>query len=80
MPLRRLGGGRLGVSAEGVGAHVQIVVNNYSSARVTQREQSDGRGGRRVELQIEDMMTATATRPGSRFTRAVAASGGMTRL
>jgi lambda family phage tail tape measure protein len=45
MPLRRLGNGRLGVESAGGGANVQInIINNHPSARVQQREESDGRG------------------------------------
>lgn len=43
-----------------------VVINNFSQARITERETSDGRGGRRREVLIEDVMAA-AVRPGSKF-------------
>ena len=48
MPLRRLSSGRLGVEAAGGGGNMLVqIINNHSGARVSQREESDGRGGRR---------------------------------
>jgi phage-related minor tail protein len=80
MPLRRLSSGRLGVEAVG-GAGVQInIINNHASARITQREERDGRGGRRLQIQIEEMVAAAAARPGSPVPRALAGSGALVRL
>jgi hypothetical protein len=80
MPLRRLSSGRLGVEAVGGGGvHINII-NNHASARVTQREERDGRGGRRVQIQIEEMVAAAAARPGSPVPRALAGSGALVRL
>lgn len=60
MPLRRLSGGRLGVSTDGGGSQVSIqIINNHPTARVSSREESDGRGGRRTVAVIEEMV-ATA--------------------
>jgi phage-related minor tail protein len=80
MPLRRLGNGRLGVESIGGGSNVQVnIINNHSTARITQREESDGRGGRRLQIQIEEMVAAATARPGSRVPRAFAAASGVTR-
>jgi hypothetical protein len=80
MPLRRLSSGRLGVEAVGGGGvHINII-NNHASARVTQREERDGRGGRRLQIQIEEMVAAAAARPGSPVPRALAGSGALVRL
>lgn len=81
MPLRRLGSGRLGVEAAGGGANVQVIVNNNASgAKATTREQSDGRGGRRIEVMIDEMVAGALGRPGSMSRRMLSVSGGMTRL
>jgi lambda family phage tail tape measure protein len=80
MPLRRLGNGRLGVEAAGGGATMVVNIYNNTRAQVRTEEADDGRGGRRMDIVIEEMVTSAATRPGSRFTRTLAASQGMTRL
>ena len=82
MPLRRLSSGRLGVEAGGnVVVQNQIsIVNNHPSARVRQSEQSDGRGGRKTTLVIEEMVASAVARPGSQVPRAIAISGAMQRL
>ncbi|WP_291006445.1 hypothetical protein [Hyphomicrobium sp.] len=60
MPLRRLSGGRLGVSTDGAGPQVTVqIVNNHSAARVSTREESDGRGGRKTVAVVEEVV-ATA--------------------
>jgi phage-related minor tail protein len=69
MPLRRLGGGRLGVSAEGMRPQVLVqhqVINNHPTARVSQRDEDDGRGGRRTLTVIDEMMAKAASQPGSK--------------
>lgn len=55
-----------------------VVVNNNSSAKVQVREQDDGRGGRRAEIQLEDMVAAAIQRPGSRARSALSEGYGLT--
>lgn len=54
MPLKRDSQGNLGV--RGGGGSVEVVVNNYSGERAEARETTDGRGNRRVEVLVGDMV------------------------
>lgn len=47
------------------GGGVEVVVNNYSNAPATANETSDGRGGRRIEVVVGEMVAGELARPGS---------------
>ncbi len=72
VPLPRSAGGG-GSSGFGGGGgqneKLQLTVNNYSNANVRTEEESDGRGGRRSTLIIEDMTAQSLSRPGSSAAR-----------
>ncbi len=70
---RRGSSGGNGVWAGGSSPQVQFVteVNNYSSASVQTKEESDGRGGKRQAIIIQETMADAATQPGSAFGRAM---------
>lgn len=65
MPLRRDASGRLGVSAAASASPVSVEIHNYSGQPATQREVPDGRGGRRLEVTIGDLVASEIRRPGS---------------
>jgi hypothetical protein len=65
------------VEAVGAGGVRINIINNHASAHVTQREE---RHGRRLQIQIEEMVAAAAARPGSPVPRALAGSGALVRL
>jgi phage-related minor tail protein len=65
MPLTRDNSGNLGVRAQGGGSNVEVVVNNYSTAKAETRETTDSRGNRRVEVVVGDMVAQEVTRTGS---------------
>lgn len=65
MPLTRDGSGNLGVRAQGGGANVDVVVNNYGSEKATTKETTDSRGNRRIEVVIGDMVAQEVSRTGS---------------
>jgi hypothetical protein len=72
MPLRRLGNGRLGLESAGGSGNVTVIVNNNAgNTRATSKEQTDGRGGRKVIVQIDEMVAAALTRLGSASRRAL---------
>ncbi len=78
MPLARDGAGRLGVRAQGGGSsEVRIDIHNYSGAPVTQRDSTDSRGGRRVEVTIGEMAAAEMRRPGSALNNAARGGFGL---
>lgn len=80
MPLRRGPDGRLGVSAHGGsggGGNVSVVINNHSGAPVEQRSVPDGRGGRRLEVTIGEMVAAEMRRQGSAMNSATRSSFGL---
>lgn len=60
MPLKRAADGSLGVSAEGLGGGVavvmKVVVNNYSSEQVTARETEGEDGQRQLEITVGSMI------------------------
>lgn len=49
----------------GGGSNVQVVVNNHSGQQVQTNESTDGRGNRRVEVTIGDLVAQEIRRPGS---------------
>lgn len=49
----------------GGGGNVQVVVNNNSGQQVQTNESTDGRGNRRVEVTIGDLVAQEIRRPGS---------------
>lgn len=56
MPLKRDSSGRLGVTAEkGSSGDVTVIVNNNSSSQASTNERSDGKGGRIIEVLIEQV-------------------------
>ena len=63
MPLKRDSSGRLGVS--GGGNDVSVVVNNYGKERAEVKESTDGRGNRRIEVVVGEMVSGELTRVGS---------------
>lgn len=50
------------------------VVNNHSGAEVAAREVPDGRGGRRLDVQVDEAVAGAVGRPGSRTSAAMAQS------
>lgn len=66
MPVKRLSNGKLGVHADGGKAsNVSVVVNNYSGNEVTQKEETDSSGNRRIEVTIGEMVAGEVRRTGS---------------
>lgn len=59
------GAGSAASSSQNGAGSVAVVVNNFGAERVRQKEVSDGRGGRRIELTIGDMVAGEMARPGS---------------
>jgi hypothetical protein len=49
----------------------QTVINNNTSAQVTQRETDDGRGGRRQEIMIDEMVGSSLSRQGGASQKAL---------
>lgn len=52
-----------------------VEIKNYSSAEISQREESDGRGGRRLVMELSDAVAAGLNRPGSSLDKAMARRG-----
>lgn len=65
--------GASGYSAAPSGPLVQV--NNYSSAQITEKEESDGRGGRRLVMELSDVVAAGMNRPGSSLDKAMRQRG-----
>jgi phage-related minor tail protein len=65
MPLTRDNSGNLGVRAQGGGSNVEVVVNNYSTAKAETKETTDSRGNRRIEVVVGDMVAQEVARTGS---------------
>lgn len=55
MPLKRGADGKLGVSADGAGASVTVNVINNTGAQTRQTERQDGRGGKIIDVLIEQV-------------------------
>jgi hypothetical protein len=67
--------------ASGSGGNMYVqVINNAPNTRTTQKEERDGRGNRRLQVVIEEMVAAAASRPGSPVRGAFANAGALTRL
>jgi len=59
----------------GGGPQVNVVINNNAGAQVTTREHKDERGGLTIDVMIdavEQAMASRATRPGTTLNRALA--------
>jgi len=69
MPLRRDPMGRLGVNTTGNNNNVEIVVNNYGNEKATAKETTDGRGNRRIEVTVGDMVAGELSRTNSSLQR-----------
>lgn len=69
MPLKRDSQGNLGVRTNQ--ANVEVVVNNYTNEKATAMETTDGRGNRRVEVQIGDIVAGQMTTPNSNLQQAM---------
>ena len=65
MPLKRDNQGNLGVRTNQQETKVDVVVNNYTSAKATTKESTDSRGNRKIEVIIGDMVAGELTRNGS---------------
>ena len=70
MPLTRDNSGNLGVRTQGGGSNVEVVVNNYSTAKAETRETTDSRGNRRVEVVVGEMVAGEVSRTGSQTQQA----------
>jgi phage-related minor tail protein len=70
MPLKRGRDGSMGVVSSG-GSSVQVVINNLSGAPVTQKEEVDSRGNRRVEVTVGEMVAGETQRNGSMMQRSI---------
>lgn len=73
--------GRRGVSGNsgnGSGSEptVNVVINNNTSAEVTQQTRTDNRGNRAIEITVGDMVAGQAMKPGSTMNRALRAATG----
>lgn len=80
MPLSRDSSGRLGVSMQGSSSgDVQVIINNTGTNSVVtdQREVTDSRGNRRIELTLADAVASEAARPGSSMYNATRNSFGL---
>ena len=53
------------------GGNVSVQINNYSGQSVQQKEVPDGRGGRRIEVTVGDMVAAEMRRSGSAANKAL---------
>ena len=76
MPLTRDNSGNLGVRAQGGGSNVEVVVNNYSTAKAETRETTDSRGNRRIEVVVGDMVAQEVNRTGSATQTALSSTFG----
>lgn len=54
-----------------------VQINNYSTAQISEREESDGQGGRRSVLVVEEAVADGLTRPGSKARGAMASTYGL---
>jgi lambda family phage tail tape measure protein len=76
LPLKRLSSGNLGVEAAG-GPQVTVNVINKAGAQVKTKEKRDPRGGLTIDViidAVEQAMASRATRPGTTLNRALAAA------
>jgi len=54
-----------------MGGNVEVVVNNYSSAKAETKETTDARGNRRIEVVVGDMVAGELTRSNSNLQQAM---------
>jgi hypothetical protein len=78
MPLKRDSNGNLGVS--GNQGNVAIVVNNYSQEKATAKETTDGRGNRRIEVTVGDMVAGELSRTNSNLQKSFTNTFGITSM
>jgi hypothetical protein len=77
MPLRRGSDGSLGVQVHGGsssvsrGSNITFINNGTPQRAKEEREEDDGRGGRKTVYVLEDMVATAITRPGSPARRAL---------
>lgn len=76
MPLRRGSNGVLGV--ESSGGAVSVVVNNYGKERAEVKETTDGRGNRKVEVIVGEMVAGEMSRIGSPLQQTMGNTYGLT--
>jgi lambda family phage tail tape measure protein len=77
MPLKRDNSGNLGVRAQGGGAKVDVVVNNFGSEKAETRETVDSRGNRKIEVVIGEMVAGETARSGSPQQRVLGGTFGL---
>jgi hypothetical protein len=77
MPVTRGPDGSLGVRNFGQGAKVNVVIINNSGAKVSQKEETDSRGNRKVEVVIGEMTAAEMQRGGSSVQKGISSTFGM---
>lgn len=62
---------------QGMGSNVSVVIVNNSGAQVTQKESTDSRGNRKVEVVVGDMTAGEVQRSGSAVQRGIGNTFGM---
>lgn len=62
---------------QGMGSNVSVVIVNNSGAQVTQKESTDNRGNRKVEVVVGDMTAGEVQRSGSAVQRGIGSTFGM---
>ena len=78
MPLRRTPKGDLGVMAGGTAAPsppVEVHIHNNNGSRITTEQRKDERGGLTIDVMVdavEQAMASRAARPGTTLNRALA--------
>ncbi len=75
MPVRAFTNSNIGPAI--AAAPVAVNVHNYGQQQVRVEEQTDERGGRQVNVMIEERVSAALTRPGSSANRAMRTSYGL---
>ena len=59
-----------------VGAPHNVVINNNTSAEVTQQTRTDNRGNRNIEITVGNMVAGQALNPGTPMNRALRTATG----
>jgi hypothetical protein len=67
-------GRNIPVKMDGATGGTSVVVNNYSGQQVSTNETTDGRGNRRVEVSVGDMVAGEIRRYGSAANMAIRSS------
>lgn len=83
MPLMRGRGGRLGVSAEGVGGNVEfinqvIIPNNAPDTEVPQSQRTDANGQQQIIVSIDQALAARVGRGEGQLVKAIQRNFGAT--